>query len=171
MYNTMLSPLIRITQKNDVINGDLSSVSFLKGWVLSSMFLLLVVLIGPLWMPSWLIFLLEVPVLLRMIAEDRSSVSWIIFWCLFIDVFPHLSSLILGKILVHRTILLLEHIVDYGPFPFQLFHPWYGIDGFEDIVDYGPFLLQCFFITSGLNKEPSWVCSFYSFVLSCQTTT
>lgn len=37
------------------------------------------------------------------------------------------------KFLDHGHILLLEHGVDHGPYPFRLFHSWFDIEGFEDV--------------------------------------
>lgn len=38
------------------------------------------------------------------------------------------------KIPDHHPILLLEHLVDYGPTPFHLFHSWFEMDGFDVLV-------------------------------------
>lgn len=42
------------------------------------------------------------------------------------------------KLLDHRPIFLLEHIADFGPSSFRLFHYWFELDGFDQIVrDFG----------------------------------
>ncbi|KAL4563118.1 hypothetical protein LXL04_027151 [Taraxacum kok-saghyz] len=53
----------------------------------------------------------------------------------FADSFPRVSGMVLEKkIPDHRPILLMEHVVDYGPLPFRLYHSWMGMDGFDEIV-------------------------------------
>lgn len=48
--------------------------------------------------------------------------------------YPHLMGLVLDKnILDHRSIVLLEKCVDYGPTPFLLFHSWFKLNGFDDV--------------------------------------
>lgn len=40
--------------------------------------------------------------------------------------FPHMMGLVLAKNLPdHRPIILIDHHVDYGPTPFQIFHSWF----------------------------------------------
>lgn len=34
----------------------------------------------------------------------------------------------------HSSILLLEHVVDYGPILFRVFHSWLDMDGFDMVV-------------------------------------
>lgn len=49
--------------------------------------------------------------------------------------FPHLSGMVLEKkISDHRPILFSEHIVDYGPYSFRLFHSSFNVDGFDVVV-------------------------------------
>ncbi|XP_023762391.1 uncharacterized protein LOC111910809 [Lactuca sativa] len=53
----------------------------------------------------------------------------------FMTAFPHLAGIVLEKnIPDHVPIILLEHMVDYGPIPFREFHSWFDRDGFENIV-------------------------------------
>nr|GEY88882.1 putative RNA-directed DNA polymerase, eukaryota, reverse transcriptase zinc-binding domain protein [Tanacetum cinerariifolium] len=53
----------------------------------------------------------------------------------FLEVFPHVTGLILEKgIPDHRPILFKESCVDYGPTPFRFFNSWLETDGFRDLV-------------------------------------
>ena len=38
------------------------------------------------------------------------------------------------KLPKHRTILLTEHVVDYGLTSFRLLHSWFVMDGFDEVV-------------------------------------
>ncbi|GKA71149.1 RNA-directed DNA polymerase, eukaryota [Tanacetum coccineum] len=50
--------------------------------------------------------------------------------------FPHLSAMCLDRHLSnHRPILMLEMNVDYGAFPFRIFHSWFQRDGFDKLVE------------------------------------
>nr|GEW91215.1 RNA-directed DNA polymerase, eukaryota [Tanacetum cinerariifolium] len=49
--------------------------------------------------------------------------------------FPHTTGVVLEKgIPDHRPILLKEFHVDYGPTPFQFFHSWLEMEGFQNLV-------------------------------------
>ncbi|GJV12474.1 RNA-directed DNA polymerase, eukaryota [Tanacetum coccineum] len=52
------------------------------------------------------------------------------------ELFPHLSAICLDKNLSdHRPILLRETSIDYGPSPFQFFHSWFTMEGFDSFVE------------------------------------
>ncbi|GJW99717.1 RNA-directed DNA polymerase, eukaryota [Tanacetum coccineum] len=50
--------------------------------------------------------------------------------------FHAMSGLILARHLSdhHRPIVLRECDIDYGPFPFKMFHLWFDLEGFEQLV-------------------------------------
>nr|GEY20337.1 RNA-directed DNA polymerase, eukaryota [Tanacetum cinerariifolium] len=53
-----------------------------------------------------------------------------------LDFFLHLSALCLDRHLSdHRLILLRETNYDYGPSPFQFFHSWFAMEGFNSFVE------------------------------------
>ncbi|GKB29529.1 RNA-directed DNA polymerase, eukaryota [Tanacetum coccineum] len=61
-----------------------------------------------------------------------------------LNIFPHISGITLDRFLSdHRPILLRESAHDYGPVPFQFFHHWIHLEGFND------------FVTSTWNSAPS----------------
>nr|GFB41899.1 RNA-directed DNA polymerase, eukaryota [Tanacetum cinerariifolium] len=50
--------------------------------------------------------------------------------------FPHLSGLCLDRhLLDHRSIIMFESKLDYGPIPFRIFHSWFSMDGFDKFVE------------------------------------
>ena len=52
-----------------------------------------------------------------------------------LELFPHVSGLVLEKHLSdHRPILLRELPLDYGPTPFRVFHSWLGEEDFDALV-------------------------------------
>ncbi|GJW89042.1 RNA-directed DNA polymerase, eukaryota [Tanacetum coccineum] len=52
------------------------------------------------------------------------------------SLFPCLSALCLDKNLSdHRPILMRELIMDYGPTPFRIYHPWFSKEGFDKLVE------------------------------------
>ena len=51
------------------------------------------------------------------------------------ECFPNITGMVLDKYISdHRSILLVEHRVDYGPTLFRVFHSWFRLDGFDEIV-------------------------------------
>ncbi|GJR34328.1 RNA-directed DNA polymerase, eukaryota [Tanacetum coccineum] len=53
-----------------------------------------------------------------------------------LSVYPSLSTLCLDRQLSdHRPIIMREAIVNYGPYPFQVYHSWFAKDGFDKLVD------------------------------------
>nr|GFD16456.1 RNA-directed DNA polymerase, eukaryota, reverse transcriptase zinc-binding domain protein [Tanacetum cinerariifolium] len=53
----------------------------------------------------------------------------------FFNAFPNTIGVILEKdVPDHRPILLKEHLADFGPTPFRLFHSWLDLDGFHSLV-------------------------------------
>ncbi|GJX45730.1 RNA-directed DNA polymerase, eukaryota [Tanacetum coccineum] len=49
---------------------------------------------------------------------------------------PHISSITLDRYLLdHRPILMREVYYDYGPVPFQLFHYWFEVEGFDKFIE------------------------------------
>ncbi|GJR71569.1 RNA-directed DNA polymerase, eukaryota, partial [Tanacetum coccineum] len=54
----------------------------------------------------------------------------------FLLVFPSLSALCLDRHLSdHRPILMGDLVVDYGPYPFRVFHSWFSKYGFDKLVE------------------------------------
>ena len=52
-----------------------------------------------------------------------------------LDSLPRLSALVLEKkVPYHRPILLREQKLDYGAYPFRVFHSWFLFPGFDDLV-------------------------------------
>nr|GEV22983.1 RNA-directed DNA polymerase, eukaryota [Tanacetum cinerariifolium] len=55
----------------------------------------------------------------------------------FISLFPSIMALCMDHHLSnHRTILLCEVKVDFGPIPFWFYHSWFKFDGFDDMVEH-----------------------------------
>ncbi|GJU32050.1 RNA-directed DNA polymerase, eukaryota [Tanacetum coccineum] len=52
----------------------------------------------------------------------------------FISLFPSITALCMDRHLSdHRSILLCEVKVDFGPTPFRFYHSWFKFDGFDDM--------------------------------------
>ncbi|GKD21478.1 RNA-directed DNA polymerase, eukaryota [Tanacetum coccineum] len=53
-----------------------------------------------------------------------------------LELFPHLSGLCPDRHLSdHRSIIMFESKLDYGPFPFRMFHSWFKMEGFDKFME------------------------------------